>query len=286
MPKQYRTGGKCYTIDRELFYCPRRYVPTTALGRGSFGLVCAAKDRADKVKVAIKKVAPMAKTSLDAKHILREIRLMRYLGKHPNIIGIKDLFLRPGYDEIYIVMDFLDTDLHRVIQSEQPLSMQHNRHFMFQILQGIKYMHSCGVLHRDLKPGNLLVTKTCELVIADFGLARSKAITRNPMTQHVVTRWYRPPELMLCPDGKYNEAIDVWSTGCIFAELLGRTPLFPGENFVRLYHFFIPNCVSFFIPNCVPTILFLLLLFQILYLTIFVFGILFHSVCESTGAYI
>eukprot|EP00953_Heterococcus_sp_UTEX-ZZ885_P035505 18329-Heterococcus_DN1.PRE.1 len=95
--------------------------------------------------------------------------------------------------------------------------------------------------HRDLKPGNLLVTKSCQLRITDFGLARERPLGRgadpdeevdDPMTEHVVTRWYRPPELMLCPDGLYTYAVDLWSVGCIFAELLGRQPLFPGNNFV------------------------------------------------------
>ena len=87
---------------------------------------------------------------------------------------------------------------------------------------------------RDLKPGNLLVNRDCHLVLADFGLARVKESRDNrPMTHHVVTRWYRPPELILNPDGMYGTAVDVWSVGCIFAELLGRKPLFPGKDQVH-----------------------------------------------------
>ena len=89
-------GGRCWNMDREHFYCPRRYVPTGVLGRGSYGLVCVAKDRLQKKQVAIKKIAPMAKTVTDAKHILREIRLMRYLGVHRNIVTLLDLYLRPA----------------------------------------------------------------------------------------------------------------------------------------------------------------------------------------------
>lgn len=151
------------------------------------------------------------------------------------------IYLEEG-DELYLVMDLMDTDLHKVIQSSQTLSESHHKFFLHQLLRGVKYMHDHRILHRDLKPGNLLVTKNCTLKIADFGLARKMPETvakvvasgrrRPPMTDHVVTRWYRPPELMLQPDGYYNGAVDMWSIGCIFAEMLGRKPLFPGKNFV------------------------------------------------------
>lgn len=157
----------------------------------------------------------------------------------------------------------MDTDLHRVIQSSQPLSDAHVKFFLHQLLRGVKYLHDNGVLHRDLKPGNLLLTKSCQLKIADFGLARklpksygiqagsttnglerpksapatssstAPRIERAPMTEHVVTRWYRAPELMLQPDGLYDRSVDMWSVGCIFAEILGRKALFPGKNFMH-----------------------------------------------------
>ena len=118
--------------------------------------------------------------------------------------------------------------MHRIIQSPQPLTDAHTRYFMHQLLRGISYLHDHGIIHRDLKPGNLLVTRNCDLRITDFGLAREHpkgAASANSrqgglrpegdeeerMTQHVVTRWYRPPELMLCPDGLYSFEV---SAGC------------------------------------------------------------------------
>ncbi|KAG5187265.1 kinase-like domain-containing protein [Tribonema minus] len=230
-----------YQILGHVFTVESRYRDLKAVGKGSYGIVCSALDLRTEKRVAIKKITPMAQQAVDAKHVLREIRLMRYLGVHPNIISLEDVAVREFDDELYIVMELLDSDLHRIIQSAQPLSDAHHRYFMYQLLRGVKFLHDNRIIHRDLKPGNLLVTKSCQLRITDFGLARERPLGRgagpdeevdDPMTEHVVTRWYRPPELMLCPDGLYTYAVDLWSVGCIFAELLGRAPLFPGTNFV------------------------------------------------------
>ena len=103
---------------------------------------------------------------------------------------------------------------------------------MYQLLRGLKYVHSAAVLHRDLKPSNLLLNANCDLKICDFGLARTAKGPEDFLTEYVVTRWYRAPELLLsCAE--YTAAIDVWSVGCIFAELLGRKPLFPGKDYVH-----------------------------------------------------
>ena len=219
------------------FQVPSNYSFVKALGKGAYGIVCCARDeKLGGKRVAIKKIYPMSKTVYDAKHTLREIRLLRHCGQHPNIISLLNLVANVARDELYIVMECMDTDLHRIIQSRQQLSPSHHRHFMHQLVQGIEFLHGHGVLHRDLKPANLLVKKNCELRISDFGLARQRpdaSDDKHLMTEHVVTRWYRPPELMLSPDGKYTAAVDMWSIGCIFAELLMRKPLFPGKNFVH-----------------------------------------------------
>lgn len=105
------------------------------------------------------------------------------------------------------------------------------QYFLYQILRGLKYIHSANVLHRDLKPSNLLLNANCDLKICDFGLARVTSET-DFMTEYVVTRWYRPPELLL-NSSDYTAAIDIWSVGCIFMELMDRKPVFPGRDHVH-----------------------------------------------------
>lgn len=132
----------------------------------------------------------------------------------------------------------METDLHRVIYSRQDLSEDHIQYFIWQILKGLLYMHSANIIHRDLKPSNLLLVqinlfqnKACDLKICDLGLARGYEDEEEQKTEYVVTRWYRAPEVILNAS-QYSKAIDIWSVGCILAELLGRTPLFPGEDFL------------------------------------------------------
>lgn len=130
-------------------------------------------------------------------------------------------------------MELMDCDLHRVIQSKQSLSEKHFKCFIYQIIQAIKAMHSIGIFHRDLKPGNILVSKDCQIRITDFGLARfidESEEESNNLTEYVVTRWYRCPELLLSPNLPYGAGVDMWSIGCILAELYRRRPLFPGKS--------------------------------------------------------
>ncbi len=147
------------------------------------------------------------------------------------IVTLYEMSLYEPKTELYMMMELMDCDLHRVIQSKQPLSEKHHKCFVKQILEAIKAMHSVGVYHRDLKPGNILVSKDCQVRIADFGLARfMDEDEAGAATDYVVTRWYRCPELLLTKNFAYSAAIDMWSVGCILAELLRRQPLFPGKS--------------------------------------------------------
>ncbi|RUS31248.1 hypothetical protein BC938DRAFT_478184 [Jimgerdemannia flammicorona] len=140
-----------------------------------------------------------------------------------------------NFNEIYLYQELMEADLHQIIRSGQALSDAHYQSFIYQICCGLKYIHSANVLHRDLKPGNLLVNADCDLKICDFGLARGyvdmPGADSGFMTEYVATRWYRAPEIMLSFQS-YTKAIDMWSVGCIFAELLGGKPLFKGRDYV------------------------------------------------------
>jgi mitogen-activated protein kinase 1/3 len=233
--------------------------------------------------VAIKRIVNIFSASIDAQRILREITILRHL-KDDCIIQLLDV-LTPlqgsveGFDELYLVFEYVDTDLYKLIMSPQYLTTEHIQTFLYQLLNGLKHIHECSVIHRDLKPANILLNEDCTLKICDFGLARgvddesmmkheaalkpgevgsptssgpSASLAASPfgqpptpkslqrqLTKHVVTRWYRAPELILLQN--YTSAVDIWSLGCIFAELLSmqegsvpsyqnRQPLFPGKS--------------------------------------------------------
>lgn len=205
-------------------------------------------------KVAIKKITPFDH-SMFCLRTLREMKLLRYFN-HENIISILDIQKPRNYEsftEVYLIQvrllptnsttltvqsllrtsfqELMETDMHRVIRT-QDLSDDHCQYFIYQTLRALKAMHSANVLHRDLKPSNLLLNANCDLKVCDFGLARSAASTEDNqgfMTEYVATRWYRAPEIMLTFK-EYTKAIDVWSVGCILAEMLSGKPLFPGKD--------------------------------------------------------
>ncbi|GMI13218.1 hypothetical protein TrVE_jg11028 [Triparma verrucosa] len=242
-------GTTEFKLNGTSFRVNARFAPIGIVGKGSYGVVCAAQNTHTKEKVAIKKIKPMCSDVWDAKHTLRELRLMRLLEHHPNVISLRDLNIVEANDELYIVMELMDSDLHKIIQSKQKLSHAHCQVLMKQILLGVNAMHKENVFHRDLKPGNILVGRDCQVRITDFGLARCMKGREqkeegdevdgdggNPasaMTEYVVTRWYRCPELLLAPHVAYTNAVDMWSVGCIFAEMVLREPLFPGRSYVH-----------------------------------------------------
>ncbi|WOL14844.1 hypothetical protein Cni_G23625 [Canna indica] len=226
-------GGRYlqYNIFGNFFEITSKYQPPiTPIGRGAYGIVCSVMNLEMRDMVAIKKIANAFDNHMDAKRTLREIKLLRHLD-HENVIAIKDVIpppIRQAFNDVYVATELMDTDLHHIIRSNQELTEEHCQYFLYQILRGLKYIHSARVIHRDLKPSNLLLNANCDLKICDFGLARP-ASENEIMTEYVVTRWYRAPELLL-NSTDYTAAIDVWSVGCIFMELMNRQPLFPGRD--------------------------------------------------------
>jgi mitogen-activated protein kinase 1/3 len=202
------------------------------VGSGAYGTVCSFNDPKTNTKVAVKKITNAFQDLIDGKRILREVKLLRCF-RHDNINCILDMFPpdHPDFDDIYIVTDLMETDLHRVIYSKQVLNDEHHQYFCYQILRGLLYLHSANVVHRDLKPSNILVNKNCDLKICDFGLARGFGSGEDDpsLTDYVVTRWYRAPEVVLLAS-EYTKSIDVWSVGCILCELIGRKPIFTGKD--------------------------------------------------------
>ncbi|KAJ4970660.1 hypothetical protein NE237_003759 [Protea cynaroides] len=229
-------GGRYvqYNLLGNLFEVSAKYVPPIhPVGRGAYGIVCCATNSETNEEVAIKKIGNAFDNRIDAKRTLREIKLLCHMD-HENIIKIKDIIRpcqRENFNDVYIVYELMDTDLHQIIRSTQSLTDDHCQYFLYQLLRGLKYIHSANVLHRDLKPSNLLLNSNCDLKICDFGLARTTSET-DFMTEYVVTRWYRAPELLLnCSE--YTTAIDIWSVGCIFMEIIKREPLFPGKDYIQ-----------------------------------------------------
>ncbi|EJP61995.1 mitogen-activated protein kinase sty1 [Beauveria bassiana ARSEF 2860] len=214
------------------FEITTRYSDPKPAGMGRFGIVCSAHDQFTDQRIAVKKVINPFSTPVLAKRTYREFKLLKEI-KHENIVSLGDAFISP-LEDIYFITELLGTDLDRLMASRQ-LGKQYIQYFLYQIMEsqrGLKYLHSAGVIHRDLKPSNILVNENCGLKICDFGLAR---IQDAEMTGYVSTRYYRAPEIMLTWR-TYDVEIDIWSAGCIFAEMLEGKPLFPGKNHVDQFY--------------------------------------------------
>ncbi|XP_025151387.1 mitogen-activated protein kinase 6 isoform X2 [Bos indicus x Bos taurus] len=216
-----------------------RYMDLKPLGCGGNGLVFSAVDNDCDKRVAIKKIVLTDPQSV--KHALREIKIIRRLD-HDNIVKVFEILGPSGsqltddvgslteLSSVYIVQEYMETDLANVLE-QGPLLEEHARLFMYQLLRGLKYIHSANVLHRDLKPANLFInTEDLVLKIGDFGLARimdPHYSHKGHLSEGLVTKWYRSPRLLLSPNN-YTKAIDMWAAGCIFAEMLTGKTLFAG----------------------------------------------------------
>lgn len=238
-------------LNKTVWEVPNRYKDLVPVGSGAYGQVCSASDiqmTHETPKVAIKKLARPFQSAIHAKRTYREMRMLKHM-KHDNIIGLLDVFTPStsleDFNDVYLVTPLMGADLNNIVKT-QKLSDDHVQFLVYQILRGMKYVHSAGIIHRvsksiekylekilkkcsnlqDLKPSNIAVNEDCELRILDFGLARP---TENEMTGYVATRWYRAPEIML-NWMHYHQTVDMWSVGCIMAEMLTGRTLFPGTD--------------------------------------------------------
>nr|XP_048307169.1 mitogen-activated protein kinase 13 [Myodes glareolus] len=216
-------------INKTAWELPKTYLAPAHVGSGAYGAVCSAIDKRTGEKVAIKKLSRPFQSEIFAKRAYRELLLLKHM-HHENVIGLLDVFTPASslrnFQDFYLVMPFMQTDLQKIMGME--FSEDKVQCLVYQMLKGLKYIHSAGVVHRDLKPGNLAVNEDCELKILDFGLARH---ADPEMTGYVVTRWYRAPEVILSWM-HYNQTVDIWSVGCIMAEMLTGKTLFKGKDYL------------------------------------------------------
>jgi serine/threonine protein kinase len=229
--------------------CPsRRYIFQYLVGRGAYGEVYRARDSYSGRDVAVKHIRNVFECPPEAVRVLRELKFLRLLRGHPNIVQILDV-LSPAetarFEDIFIILEYLPATLRRamaILSSQLRITLEYRNKLVkklaYDLLCGLSHMHAARIYHRDLKPDNLLVMNTpstVRLCICDFGLARAAQMPQAEnfvfWTGYVETRWYRAPELLLCHYAQYSTAIDIWSAGCILAEMLsGGRPLFAGKD--------------------------------------------------------
>jgi len=197
--------------------------------------VWSARDTNTKEEVARKQLVGLSNDRQLAKRTYREIKLLQHFESHPHIITIKDIVtekVKQEFDSIWIVMELMTTDLHKLLSSDVPLGTDHVLLFVYQILCALKAIHSANVIHRDLKPQNILINKDLDVKLCDFGTGRGhedRNTLRMTCLKAVATPYYRAPEGILNAD-KYSKSVDLWALGCILAEMITRRPILPGKN--------------------------------------------------------
>ncbi|XP_062332942.1 mitogen-activated protein kinase 9 isoform X2 [Osmerus eperlanus] len=224
--------GQFYSVQvgDSTFTVLQRYQQLRAIGSGAQGIVCSALDTSLGIPVAVKKLCRPFQNQTHAKRAYRELVLLKCVN-HKNIIRLINVFTPQKsleeFQDLYLVMELMDASLCQVIHME--LDHERMSYLLYQILCGIRHLHSAGIIHRDLKPSNIVVKTDCTLKILDFGLART-ACTNFMMTPYVVTRYYRAPEVIL--GMKYKENVDIWSVGCIMGEMVKGRVIFQGTDHI------------------------------------------------------
>ncbi|KAH7821278.1 putative CMGC/CDK protein kinase [Monocercomonoides exilis] len=196
-------------------------------GEGTYGVVYKARHKVTKEIVALKRIRLESEEEGVPSTAIREISLLKEL-HHPNIVQLKDVI--HSDKKLTLVFEFLDFDMKKYLEMNRGrVAVPIIKSLMYQLLAGVAYCHQRRVLHRDLKPQNLFISKDLKLKLGDFGLARAFGIPVRSFTHEVVTLWYRAPDVLL-GNRKYSTPVDIWSCGCIFAELVTGRPLFPGSS--------------------------------------------------------
>ncbi|XP_054868762.1 cyclin-dependent kinase 16 isoform X1 [Amphiprion ocellaris] len=209
------------------------YIKLDKLGEGTYATVYKGRSKLTENLVALKEIRLEHEEGAPCTAI-REVSLLKDL-KHANIVTLHDII--HTQKSLTLVFEYLDKDLKQYLDDCGNTIHMHNvKLFLFQLLRGLSYCHRRKVLHRDLKPQNLLINERGELKLADFGLARAKSIPTKTYSNEVVTLWYRPPDILL-GSTDYSTHIDMWGVGCIFYEMATGRPLFPGSTVEEELHF-------------------------------------------------
>ncbi|XP_025992137.1 cyclin-dependent kinase-like 4 [Solenopsis invicta] len=210
-----------------------KYENIEIVGEGSYGLVMKCRHRETGQIVAIKKFLETEEDVQVRKMAFREIRMLKKL-RHENLVNMIEVFRRRK--RLYLVFEYLDhTVLDELEENENGLDWEKSRRYIFQILRGLDFCHNHKIMHRDVKPENVLVSPNGVIKLCDFGFARYVTGPNESCTDYVATRWYRAPELLV-GDSRYGREIDIWAVGCIYAEMVTGQPLFPGDSDVdQLY---------------------------------------------------
>ena len=208
-----------------------RFKVIKKIGSGAYGHVFKVMDKKTKKIKALKKNFDAFNNSTDAQRTYREIMFLMDL-KHPNIVILEEVIKAENGKDIYLVFEHMDVDLYSLIR-ENILAEKHKKYILYQTVKAMLYLHSAGLIHRDIKPSNILVNEACDAKLCDFGLVRSIDDEPNSnmdiLTEYIATRWYRAPEILLGSQN-YSKAIDIWSIGCLAAEMMKGKPIFPGTS--------------------------------------------------------
>lgn len=204
-----------------------RYQKIEKVGEGTYGVVYKANDTLFNEIVALKKIRLEVSDEGVPPTAIREISLLKQL-LHPNVVQLKDIIHTET--KLWLIFEYIEKDLKRHLESRSELLAPYVvKSLMYQLLAGLTFCHTHRILHRDLKPQNILIDSSGNLRLADFGLARAFGLPVRTLTHEVVTLWYRAPEILMGVR-QYSTPIDIWSVGCIFAELVTKRPLFTGDS--------------------------------------------------------
>uniref|UniRef100_A0A914DQV5 mitogen-activated protein kinase n=1 Tax=Acrobeloides nanus TaxID=290746 RepID=A0A914DQV5_9BILA len=238
----------CNTVE---YAIPSEFQFVEYLGGGSYGNVIRVTGPNGE-ELAVKKLYDSFRNPVLAKRVYRELKLLQLIS-HENIIRFVDMYT-PDLDSqclknIYIVTEYAGVSLKSVLDRQRQtgcklINFDHIKYIIYQLLRALKYLHSANVIHRDLKPSNLAITEDCDLTVLDFGLARTVSANEVNLTSYVISRWYRSPEVIYWHNVSYNSKADVWSVGCILAELFTGKVLFRGSDEMDQYRLIVDLCGS------------------------------------------